>query len=251
MKLSSLNLIKFGQPSSPVDNVNSSHLAMHDSNRNESSEIDDNEKRKFDDDGVEDVLNSSELAYDEDQSMRPSRIPVLKQKYTDDDSVNRFTNSVETNDSLKSMSLSSTPTSPITGKKYRVPLCSRSKPADRSKKLDNGTSENGNEPESNRNFYEDNSHAVENDTRNGSNDDNSSYNLDVNSSMKNPAKVRDDASGRSTPVSISNMSINVKSRIPTLTNSPSPERKPRLKWMFGPHRNANVVSSPSPCVNIV
>ncbi|XP_046426605.1 protein lap1 isoform X1 [Neodiprion fabricii] len=218
---------------------------------------------------IEETLNSSDLLSENDQSLRPSKIPILKQKYFDDDSLNKYTNSVETNDSYKSLSLSSTPTSPITGKKYRVPLSSRTKPVASSKKFDNGLSSGKNESES-RNVneidqqlmdkYSMKSNSSNNlkddvkslDKRNDNLENNHSliYTLDDNLPVSNKCavKIQNDTiiSGRNTSTATSksfdnaNASINAKSKIPTLTNSPSPERKPRLKWMFGPHKNANV-----------
>lgn len=270
---SSLSSLKFDQPSSPANDIDRSITGGVEReslfNRSRDGNLLDERKIAEDvvDDGVvkmEQVLNSSDLASEEEQGLRPSKIPVFRQKYSDDDSLNRFTGSVETNDSFKSLSLSSTPTSPITGKKYRVPLCSRSKMIDRSKGCENGTVQNQNEPEA-RDIIEINSstdrYFVENNQIDDSNEDkrrfvegsndpaevNDRFGYDLDNS---PAKIPNHVvvSGRSTPVSVASKSfdnvnassINVKSKIPTLTNSPSPERKPRLKWMFGPHRNANV-----------
>ncbi|XP_048510972.1 protein lap1 isoform X2 [Athalia rosae] len=217
---------------------------------------------------IKNVLCSDHMSED-DQTSRPSKIPIFKQKYLENDSLNKFSNSVENGDSYKSLNLISTPTSPITGKKYRVPLCLQSKMSvDRTVKSDDIIALNKKDLDirgdieidlsseryvvdniiPNNNFNRE-SNSVENKSDDLEKNPNLIHTLDDNLPSQCSIKMDNEIiSGRSTPASIVsdktldniNMSINAKSKIPTLTNSPSPERKPRLKWMFGPHKNANV-----------
>ncbi|XP_015602693.1 erbin isoform X2 [Cephus cinctus] len=185
-----------------------------------------------------------------DRSFKPSRIPVLRGKHldgsiSDNESQERCIDSSEDFDRLKILSTTSIPTSPVTGKKYRSPLSLQPRLSDRSKRILNSSNGSNGSSSSNLDTFHD-----PKDTFTGKENCESSSNR-TSHANGSPVGVKVQSgsnSGRSTPVSIQskglsapNVSRNVKSKIPTWSDSPSPESKPRIKWMFGPHKNANVL----------
>ncbi|XP_029037351.1 protein lap1 isoform X3 [Osmia bicornis bicornis] len=195
---------------------------------------------------TEDHTESHELeqSFEGDRLLKPSRIPILKTKHlestnsiSNNDLSNKCTNSsVEDYESAKVLNVSSIPTSPVTGKKYRSPLTIQAKLSDRSKKTVNGNV-------SNNNTLCDNVIPVNAANSNlviNSNMDNQDVNLKIVPTETN--------SGRSTPVSSNNKSQNEvmncnidKYKVTGTSELSNLEKKPRFKWMFGPHKNANVV----------
>lgn len=187
-----------------------------------------------------------------DRALKPSKIPVLKVKHTENsgnDANSSRSPSREEYDAGRMLSAySSIPTSPVTGKKYRSPLSAPVKPLDRSRKLTNGNSssnspcDNANAPtmnetniartitvapvQTNRSIVDVASPAtavVQNE--NGSNQDISNHSTNGKSQGDtnfNTESVKEHAS-------------------PASNEIPGSERKPKFKWMFGPHKNANVV----------
>ncbi|KYN05157.1 PREDICTED: protein lap1 [Cyphomyrmex costatus] len=186
-----------------------------------------------------------------DRALRPSKIPVLKTKHTENSSNDTSSSrsvSREDYDTSRTLNVySGIPTSPITGKKYRSPLSAPVKPHDRSKKLTNGNASSNSSCDN-----------VPTDA---------STNIDrINAPVQTNRNVVD-ASSDSSPATaviksennssrdISNHSTNGKSQgdanfnienfndhtSPASNETPSSERKPKFKWMFGPHKNANVL----------
>ncbi|KAK0179973.1 hypothetical protein PV327_005665 [Microctonus hyperodae] len=156
---------------------------------------------------------------------KPSRIPIMKGKF--------FEGSISENDSIsmndKNIYVSqddyglyngnnlndmNTPTSPITGRKYRSPLSSahnQLRHSDRSRKINGNTTRDDEQSDSNCT-------------------NNSAAPLDNSLEAQNERN-----SGCSTP-----MSMNIDSSLDT-SGSENSRNKTRLKWMFGPHRNVNVI----------
>ncbi|XP_003705737.1 leucine rich repeat containing protein 7 lap1 isoform X3 [Megachile rotundata] len=196
--------------------------------------------------------NEPEQSFEGDRLLKPSRIPILKTKHlestnslSNNDLSNKCINSsVEDYESTKVLDPSCIPTSPVTGKKYRSPLTIQAKLSDRSKKTVNGNV-------SNNNTLCDNVVSV---NSTNSNVDDQDTNLQTVShetslNMNSPVLVRNETnSGRSTPISINNKSQNEvtnsnidKYKVTGTNELLNSEKKPRFKWMFGPHKNANVL----------
>lgn len=189
-----------------------------------------------------------------DRSLKPSRIPILKTKHLEStnsisssDLSNKCTNSsVEDCETLKLLNASCIPTSPITGKKYRSPLSVQSKVSDRSKKVVNGTISNNNISCDNLSTNAIHSNLVSNSNTEGIS---KTLSIEPSSNMNSSINMKNEAnSGRSTPILVNNKSPNEvtnpnvdKYKVAGPNESLNPERKPRFKWMFGPHKNANVV----------
>ncbi|XP_078046303.1 leucine rich repeat containing protein 7 lap1 isoform X4 [Augochlora pura] len=185
--------------------------------------------------------SDQELSFEGDRSLKPSRIPILKTKHMDStnptpnnsDLSNKCMNSsTEDYESLKMLNSSSIPTSPVTGKKYRSPLSMQSKFGDRPKKIMNGTLSNNNASCDNLpSLNTMNANLIGNpgfDCQDGP-----LKSLPNEMVANSPTSLKNENnSGRSTPVLLNNKSLS------ELVNL---DRRPRFKWMFGPHRNANVL----------
>lgn len=183
-----------------------------------------------------------------DRFFKPSKIPVLRTKHLDtvnfncnNDTLNKSMNSlVEECDMPKTLNVLNIPTSPITGKKYRSPLSSQDKTLNQLKKIANGNISNNNIPCDNTN-----DNKMENIVKNKTNTNDICHNSD--SSITNCVDVENDAvSDKSTSLSASNKSLNnttnLDNKVYKMSNETlTLERRPRFKWMFGPHKNANVV----------
>ncbi|XP_031850170.1 leucine rich repeat containing protein 7 lap1 isoform X2 [Nomia melanderi] len=202
--------------------------------------------------------SDQEQSFEGDRSLKPSRIPILKTKHLESsnsgpnsDLPNKCMNSsTEDYESLKMLNSSCIPTSPVTGKKYRSPISMQTKFPDRPKKILNGTASNNNTSCDNLaslNTMNSNSpgnlNAECQDTALKSiPNEMANLNSPVNS-IKNEVN-----SGRSTPVSLNNKSLSEannsntdKYKISGTNDLINSDRRPRFKWMFGPHRNANVL----------
>ncbi|XP_014471632.1 PREDICTED: leucine-rich repeat-containing protein 1 isoform X2 [Dinoponera quadriceps] len=202
---------------------------------------------------VPEGADSSEQACENDRALKPSKIPVLKAKHIEnsttsnsDISVKRASPAAEEEANRTSLSAySSIPTSPITGKKYRSPLSTLSaKPLDRPRKMTNG-----------------NVNANNNSCDNV--DSPSRPNLVVTKNTGEEPSVASPAtavaksetnSGRDTPNFNCKSSGDADSAVETKEQaSPASnetlhsEKKPRFKWMFGPHKNANVLNRSYAC----
>lgn len=191
-----------------------------------------------------------EQSLEGDRSLKPSRIPILKTKHlenTNSISSNDLSNkcinsSVEDYEALKILNASCIPTSPITGKKYRSPLSMQHKVSDRSKKIINGTSNNNASCDN----LSMNATLVTNPNMEGTS---KTLSIETSLNMNNSVNIKNETnSGRSTPILSNNKFSNEvtnsnvdKYKIVGRNESLNPERKPRFKWMFGPHKNANVV----------
>ncbi|RLU21007.1 hypothetical protein DMN91_007623 [Ooceraea biroi] len=189
-----------------------------------------------------------------DRTFKPSKIPVLKAKHaesssSDTSSIKTCTSpSVEEFDANRTLNAySAIPPSPITGKKYRSPLSAPVKPLDRSRKLTNGTASNNNNSCDNANNLVDASNVDRTSNTSAANrsiiDESSGA-----SSAAAVAKSDETNSGRDTPsFSASNKSQGdtsneIKEHVrPAPKETLNSERKPKFKWMFGPHKNANVL----------
>ncbi|KAF7997883.1 hypothetical protein HCN44_009281 [Aphidius gifuensis] len=151
---------------------------------------------------------------------KPSRIPILKCKnnegsicesensyYGDKNGVClNFDESDKCHEILSEIDI---PTSPVTGRKYRSPLSSahnQLRHSDRSKKSNGSIKNDG-------------------------------LNMDLNNSIE---LHNDKNSGRSTPLSNNNDSLDINGLKVNGYNSPG-DKKPKLKWMFGPHKNVSVL----------
>ncbi|KAL6260305.1 hypothetical protein P5V15_007837 [Pogonomyrmex californicus] len=188
-----------------------------------------------------------------DRALRPSKIPVLKAKHTENsgnDASSNKSSSVEEYDASRTLNAySGIPTSPITGKKYRSPLSAPVKPFERSRKLMNGNTscnnpcDNANTPTEVPTNLSRTSVAASIQTNR--------IVVDTSSGVTPPATAVESSSGRNT----SNHNTNGKSQGDTNVNAESSkehtsspsnepltsEKKPKFKWMFGPHKNANVL----------
>ncbi|XP_043522617.1 protein lap1 isoform X2 [Frieseomelitta varia] len=199
-------------------------------------------------------IDLTEQLLEGDRSLKPSRIPILKTKHLENtnsisssDLSNKCTNSsVEDYEALKMLNASSIPTSPITGKKYRSPLSMQPKVSDRPRKIINGTVSNNNISCDNLSINPVNSSPVANSNMEGISKTLSietPLNMNISFNIKNETN-----SGRSTPILPNNKSLNEmtnlnvdKYKVAGQNESLNSERKPRFKWMFGPHKNANVL----------
>lgn len=181
-----------------------------------------------------------------DRALKPSKIPVLKTKHAENSS--NEANSVKalpeeydaTNQTLNAV-YASIPTSPITGKKYRSPLSTPAKGLDWSRKLQNGNVTNNNSCDNVNSSAEASNVVTPVQT---------SRSVADESSVTSPAAKSETNSGRETPsINTDSKSQGDSSNVesfkehasPTSSETSSSERKPKFKWMFGPHRNANVV----------
>lgn len=198
--------------------------------------------------------NDPEQSFDGDKSLKPSRIPILKTKHLE--STNSISSSELSNkcanssgedcETLKMLNASCIPTSPVTGKKYRSPISMQPKLSDRLKKASNGSISNNNTSYDNLSVNGMNTNMVANLNTEGISK------IPLNETpmnMNSPVNVKIETnSGRSTPIFINNESTNevTNSNIDKYKDSGpndlfNSERKPTFKWMFGPHKNANVV----------
>lgn len=194
-----------------------------------------------------------------DRALRPSKIPVLKAKHTENsgnDVSSSRSPSREEYDAGRTLSAySSIPTSPVTGKKYRSPLSTPVKPLDRSRKLTNGTASNNspcdsvNAPTTNEvttNVARVNAVSPVQTSRSIVDASNVASLATV--VAKNESSSNRDLSNYSTDdKSQGDTNFNTESvkehASPTSNETPSSEKKPKFKWMFGPHKNANVVGT--------
>lgn len=189
-----------------------------------------------------------------DRALKPSKIPVLKVKHAENsgnDASSSRSPSREEYDAGRMLSAySSIPTSPVTGKKYRSPLSAPVKPLDRSRKLTNGNSSSNspcdNAPTNETNVARTNIVAPFQTSRNIV--DVSNVASPATAVVKNESSSNQDISNHSTnDKSQGDTNINTESfkehAGPASNETPSSERKPKFKWMFGPHKNANVVGS--------
>lgn len=188
-----------------------------------------------------------------DRALRPSKIPVLRTKHAEgsggNDASSSRSPSREEHDAGRTLNVySGIPTSPITGKKYRSPLSASAKPLDRPRKLTNGNAAHDSPCHDNANVPADAPTNVASPVQ-------TSRSVVDASCVASPAAVAvaksESSLGRDTP----NHSTNGKSQGDTSFNaedfkehaSPASnetlgwERKPKFKWMFGPHKNANVL----------
>ncbi|XP_076292073.1 leucine rich repeat containing protein 7 lap1 isoform X2 [Lasioglossum baleicum] len=197
--------------------------------------------------------SDQEQSFEGDRSLKPSRIPILKTKHLESANSNNsdlsnkcMNSSTEDYESLKMLNSSCIPTSPVTGKKYRSPLSMQPKFSDRPKKIMNGTVNNNASCDNLASLNTTNSSPVGNlgvDCQDGplKSVPNETANANSPTGMKNEVN-----SGRSTPVSLNNKSFSElncsdKYKIGGGNESVNSDRRPRFKWMFGPHRNANVL----------
>ncbi|XP_012230282.2 protein lap1 [Linepithema humile] len=185
-----------------------------------------------------------------DRALKPSKIPVLKTKHMENSSMNDTSSikstSAEEYDAGRTSNAYSIPTSPITGKKYRSPLSTPVKPLDRSRKLTNGNVTSSNAC--------DNANSTDASNVGRANvaapveTNKIADELNVTSHTTAVANCKSEMnSGRDTP----NMNTNGKSvsdvdsfkeqMSPAFNDMLNSERKPKLRWMFGPHKNANVL----------
>ncbi|XP_076167658.1 leucine rich repeat containing protein 7 lap1 isoform X2 [Ptiloglossa arizonensis] len=202
-------------------------------------------------------LGDPEQSFEGDRSLKPSRIPILKTKHLEitnsistNDLSNKCTNSsVEDYETLKVLNASCIPTSPVTGKKYRSPISMQPKLSDRSKKIVNGTILNNNTSCDNlASLNTMNLNLITNLNTEGQDTTSRSISNEM-MNMNSPVTIKDETnSGRSTPISVNNKSLNDvnnsnvnKYKVSGMNESLNSERKPRFKWMFGPHKNANVL----------
>ncbi|XP_070525829.1 protein lap1 isoform X2 [Cardiocondyla obscurior] len=194
------------------------------------------------------ISNSGSDPEQNDRALKPSKIPILKTKHLENSSNDASSSrspSREEYDSARTLSASSgTPTSPVTGKKYRSPLSTTIKSLDRSKKLTNGNASSNSSCDSTNVSSEVPANAVVQGSRNV---------IDTSEVTSPATAVAKDESGSNRD--ISNHSMNGNSQDDTNFNTESfkehtslasnetsiSEKKPKLKWMFGPHKNANVL----------
>lgn len=192
-----------------------------------------------------------------DRALRPSKIPVLKAKHMENsvnDASSSRSPSREEYDAGRMLSAySGIPTSPVTGKKYRSPLSAPVKPLDRSRKLTNGNASSNNSCD-NSNAPTDGPTNVGRTNAVAPVQTSRSFVVD-SSSVASPATTATVTKSESSlSRDISNHSTNGQSQGDTNFNdsfkeectpssNESPERKPKFKWMFGPHKNANVVGT--------
>ncbi|XP_043264978.1 protein lap1 [Colletes gigas] len=201
--------------------------------------------------------SDAEQSFEGDRSLKPSRIPVLKAKHLEitnsvssiDLSKKCTNSSVEDYETLKIINASCIPTSPVTGKKYRSPISTQPKLSDRSKKAANGTILNNNTSCDNlASLNTLNLNLVANLNTDGQDTISKSISNEM-TNMNSPTSIKNESnSGRSTPVSINNKSLSEvdnsnanKNKVAGMNELLNMERKPRFKWMFGPHKNANVL----------
>jgi len=178
-----------------------------------------------------------------DRTFKPSKIPVLKAKHAESSSsdtssiktcTSPSTEDFDTNRALTAYS--AIPTSPITGKKYRSPLSAPVKPLDRSKKLTNGTASNNNSCDNSNNLVETTNIAAKN--KNVTDELGSALSVAVAKSETNSGRNTPSFSANSKPQSDTSNEIKEHANPSEMLNL---EKKPKFKWMFGPHKNANVV----------
>lgn len=193
-------------------------------------------------------LDASADSEQNDRAFKPSKIPVLKTKHVENSSNDassvKIPEEYDTNRTLN-VAYSGIPTSPITGKKYRSPL-SAPKALDRSRKLQNGNITNNNSCD-NVNLAE---APIVSQTNIVSPVQTSRSIADESIALAAVVAKNESNSGRDTPnLNTGNKSQGDMSNIESLKDHASlelsemsaSEKKPKFKWMFGPHRNANVV----------
>lgn len=207
---------------------------------------------------------NSETILDADRLAKPSRIPILRGKNlegssSDNDSIDKpaYT-SFDDYDRSKQIAPANIPTSPITGKKYRSPLSLQPRLSDRSIK---------------RQTHNGNVSCDENNALNSPNGSTDAYNSSITKTVgnefrdeeakqshgkvlsllpyviKNSVKVQNYSDSEwITPVTTSvetladKYAIDINEFDINMSNSTNDsERKPRYKWMFGQHKNVNVV----------
>ncbi|XP_011877818.1 PREDICTED: protein lap1 isoform X2 [Vollenhovia emeryi] len=192
------------------------------------------------------IPNSGADPEQNDRALKPSKIPVLKAKHTENSTSNDTSSSRspsrEEYDAGRTLSAySGIPTSPVTGKKYRSPLSAPVKPLDRSRKLTNGNASSNSPYENAPTTNEATTSPVQ-----------TSRSVVDASDVASPAVAKNESSSNR---DISNHSTNGRSQgdtspsaeslkeyaNSTSNETPSFERKPKFRWMFGPHKNANVL----------
>lgn len=200
----------------------------------------------------------TQTSSENDRILKPSKIPVLKSKHAEGSSSAsnsdisiKCTSPVavhEEYDAGKASNMYSIiPTSPITGKKYRSPLSAqRMKPFDRSRKMTNGDVSSNNTCDNANSVVSNVSHADAIAPVMRNIDDELSDTPPVAAVAKSETN-----SGRNTPNFVINSkpsgdasnNVEIKEQTISVSNAEtlSSEKKPRFKWMFGPHKNANVV----------
>ncbi|XP_028049678.1 protein lap1 isoform X2 [Monomorium pharaonis] len=207
----------------------------------------------------------ADFELNDQRALRPSKIPILKAKHTEnstsnDASSSRSPSREEYDASNRTLNVYSgiIPTSPITGKKYRSPLSTPMRPLDRSRKL----LTNGNASSSNSSC--DNTSQVSIDVptnisgrTNAITPVQTGRNIGVDAlsitSTATAAAKNESSSDRDVPNHNTNgksqddmQSFNAES-FKEYTNPAASneilnwEKKPKFKWMFGPHKNANVL----------
>ncbi|XP_011261062.1 protein lap1 isoform X1 [Camponotus floridanus] len=193
-------------------------------------------------------LDASGDSEQNDRAFKPSKIPILKTKHVENSSNDAISIKVpEEYDASRTLNVaySGIPTSPVTGKKYRSPLSAPAKALDRSRKLQNGNVTNNN--------LCDNVNLVEAPNVGQANvvtPIQTSRSVADESSIALAVAKNETSSGRNTP----NLNTGSKSQgdtsnvesfkehaSPALSEMSASEKKPKFKWMFGPHRNANVL----------
>ncbi|XP_039312691.1 protein lap1 isoform X2 [Solenopsis invicta] len=186
-----------------------------------------------------------------DRALKPSKIPVLKTKHTENsgnDASSSRSPSREDYDVSRTLNVySGIPTSPVTGKKYRSPLSASVKPLDRSRKLTNGNTSLSNSSCDNVSI------SIDAPTNIGGRANTvtsvqTNRNVDASLSVTSPATAKNESSSdQDTPIHSTNgkshgdASFNAESfKEHSPASNESSERKPKFKWMFGPHKNANL-----------
>ena len=192
-----------------------------------------------------DGVQSPESEFNLEQSIKRSKIPVLRPKNVVGSNLsNSFANHDDSNsnDKSKPIDISSLTSSPMYKKKDRSQVSNQCRQLERSTGSVNGVSLNEDSISANFNLSED-TNSVNMDLKTDQKMDQKTYDISWKTSYDSETLIssrtvndlqNETNSGRSTPTS-----INTKSPV---INSLNSERKPKFKWMFGPHRNANVVS---------
>ncbi|XP_050460940.1 protein lap1 isoform X2 [Cataglyphis hispanica] len=199
-------------------------------------------------------LDSGADSEQNDRAFKPSKIPVLKTKHVenlinDANSIKALPEEYDANRTLNAVH-SGIPTSPITGKKYRSPLSAPTKALDRSKKLQNGNVTNNNSCD---NAITNSAEAPDVGRANlvapvqmsrSIVDESSIASLAV-AAAKNEINLDRDMpnlnTGNKSQGDINNVGSLKEYASPALSEMSGSERKPKFKWMFGPHRNASVL----------
>ena len=198
---------------------------------------------------------ATEVIFDADRSVKPSRIPILRGKNlegssSDNDSTDKCAySSLDDYERSRQLSPANIPTSPITGKKYRSPLSFQARLSDRSLKrqINNGNlSFDDNARNSPNGSIDSYGSSMMKTVGNESRDDyvKNSHGL-LTFGVKNTVILQNENnSERSTPVStfVDINAIDITKFDDSVSiDTTNSDRKPRFKWMFGQHKNVNVV----------